>query len=303
LVQITTKMARLEKGSKVLVAASAAILLLSIQSYSTVPFWSLSMSSQFSLTSCAVCSAPSCKDGGALKKCGRCSQVAYCGVDCQRAHWKTHKNECKTATNTDNAAEEVARLKSQLSQFVKFDESAEVDQHAAYSHSHQHGGKPCGGHGPAKHGHQHQHQHQQPHSHSHGAPQHGHSHNGVPCSGHGPAAHQAPSAEQLAAFRQYLEQMQRMAPEQFAQLQQGKFSPCSSPPLSPCFCPCLHVCFGAGCIHQGEGGAFTKVRGLVFRGYVLQTPVRLLIAYRSARQTAMPNPVEMKESGSDRVRG
>ena len=29
------------------------------------------------------------------KKCSRCKQARYCSVSCQKAHWKTHKLECK----------------------------------------------------------------------------------------------------------------------------------------------------------------------------------------------------------------
>jgi hypothetical protein len=29
-----------------------------------------------------------------LRKCSGCFSVAYCGVDCQRNHWKVHKSEC-----------------------------------------------------------------------------------------------------------------------------------------------------------------------------------------------------------------
>ncbi|KAK2041869.1 hypothetical protein LZ31DRAFT_596900 [Colletotrichum somersetense] len=32
--------------------------------------------------------------GKALKNCDRCKKAWYCGVDCQRAHWKLHKPEC-----------------------------------------------------------------------------------------------------------------------------------------------------------------------------------------------------------------
>jgi len=30
-----------------------------------------------------------------LSSCGRCKAVKYCGRDCQRAHWKIHKKNCK----------------------------------------------------------------------------------------------------------------------------------------------------------------------------------------------------------------
>jgi len=49
----------------------------------------------------ARCGNPSClkEEGcsGDFKKCARCNQVPYCGKDCQKVHWKTHKLECKAA--------------------------------------------------------------------------------------------------------------------------------------------------------------------------------------------------------------
>ena len=33
--------------------------------------------------------------GVMLSKCGKCTVVYYCSVDCQRAHWPTHKIQCK----------------------------------------------------------------------------------------------------------------------------------------------------------------------------------------------------------------
>jgi len=29
------------------------------------------------------------------KKCGRCRTASYCSVECQKQHWKVHKNNCK----------------------------------------------------------------------------------------------------------------------------------------------------------------------------------------------------------------
>ena len=40
---------------------------------------------------CAHCG----KADGTLKKCTACSQVLYCGRECQKAHWPAHKTECK----------------------------------------------------------------------------------------------------------------------------------------------------------------------------------------------------------------
>ena len=44
---------------------------------------------------CAACGAASGPGGTAIKPCGRCKRVSYCGKECQRAHWKAgHKAAC-----------------------------------------------------------------------------------------------------------------------------------------------------------------------------------------------------------------
>jgi hypothetical protein len=40
------------------------------------------------------CSNPEC-GGIGPKRCSRCKQVRYCGRECQLAHWKAHKADCK----------------------------------------------------------------------------------------------------------------------------------------------------------------------------------------------------------------
>ena len=30
-----------------------------------------------------------------LSQCSRCKAAYYCGVECQRKHWKSHKDVCK----------------------------------------------------------------------------------------------------------------------------------------------------------------------------------------------------------------
>ncbi len=45
---------------------------------------------------CGSCGAPPAI-GTELMRCGRCRSVAYCGKECQRAHWKQHKGACKAA--------------------------------------------------------------------------------------------------------------------------------------------------------------------------------------------------------------
>ncbi len=39
----------------------------------------------------------SCGASGATKRCSACLGPAYCGPDCQKAHWKAHKAACKAA--------------------------------------------------------------------------------------------------------------------------------------------------------------------------------------------------------------
>jgi len=34
------------------------------------------------------------KQGGSMKRCARCKKMKYCSKNCQRAHWKTHKQDC-----------------------------------------------------------------------------------------------------------------------------------------------------------------------------------------------------------------
>ena len=42
------------------------------------------------------CNLASCnKKLDKQRKCSACLQVAYCGVDCQRSDWTSHKNECE----------------------------------------------------------------------------------------------------------------------------------------------------------------------------------------------------------------
>eukprot|EP01084_Bolivina_argentea_P256209 431271_1 len=50
------------------------------------------------MATCALCK----KSCGKLV-CGRCRQSHYCNKECQRKHWKTHKNTCKTQKKDINA--------------------------------------------------------------------------------------------------------------------------------------------------------------------------------------------------------
>ena len=45
---------------------------------------------------CAMCG----KD--AASKCASCKRVAYCSKECQKSHWKSHKAECKKASESSS---------------------------------------------------------------------------------------------------------------------------------------------------------------------------------------------------------
>ena len=42
-----------------------------------------------SISQCAICQIK------ADKKCTGCNEVAYCGRECQKKHWATHRKQCK----------------------------------------------------------------------------------------------------------------------------------------------------------------------------------------------------------------
>ncbi|GAQ93087.1 hypothetical protein KFL_012910010, partial [Klebsormidium nitens] len=43
-------------------------------------------------TTCAYCKAVHARS---LYKCSRCSSVRYCGRECQKSHWRAHKQDCQ----------------------------------------------------------------------------------------------------------------------------------------------------------------------------------------------------------------
>ena len=48
-------------------------------------------------------------DGGGLKLCSLCKEVAYCSQSCQRAHWKQHKKACKNIQQRRKQREAAAK--------------------------------------------------------------------------------------------------------------------------------------------------------------------------------------------------
>ncbi len=46
------------------------------------------------VSACAQCGAQAGAPGVQLRKCSACGKACYCGVQCQRAHWRQHKPQC-----------------------------------------------------------------------------------------------------------------------------------------------------------------------------------------------------------------
>lgn len=51
-----------------------------------------------------------CGKRGHLPRCGRCKMVRYCGAECQRADWSTHKPHC--------VRDKLPEMKPQMEQFL-----------------------------------------------------------------------------------------------------------------------------------------------------------------------------------------
>jgi hypothetical protein len=49
-----------------------------------------------------VCAACHKRRTSAAKKCSRCMRTYYCDAACQKAHWPTHKHECKAQPSSDD---------------------------------------------------------------------------------------------------------------------------------------------------------------------------------------------------------
>jgi hypothetical protein len=60
---------------------------------------------------CAQCSTPALEAEHRLQRCGGCQRVSYCGVECQRAHWSRHKQECKAVQAQRQGAQGAAARK------------------------------------------------------------------------------------------------------------------------------------------------------------------------------------------------
>lgn len=52
-----------------------------------------------SMMTCSWCARPS----AALKKCAGCGQEKYCDAECQRLHWKTHREQCRKVKRVESA--------------------------------------------------------------------------------------------------------------------------------------------------------------------------------------------------------
>jgi hypothetical protein len=50
---------------------------------------------QSAASACAACGARAGQPGVRLQMCSRCKRVSYCGPQCQRAHWRAHKAQCR----------------------------------------------------------------------------------------------------------------------------------------------------------------------------------------------------------------
>lgn len=52
---------------------------------------------------CVNCGLAEGSSAFRFQKCSGCSLVFYCGRDCQKVHWKTHKSDCRRAKRNDGA--------------------------------------------------------------------------------------------------------------------------------------------------------------------------------------------------------
>ncbi len=52
-----------------------------------------------------ICAAPGCGSTNGLRRCGGCGAVRYCSLECSRAHWRAHKDECRRLQAEREAAQ------------------------------------------------------------------------------------------------------------------------------------------------------------------------------------------------------
>ena len=46
-----------------------------------------------------ICSFCGKQEPKKLRKCTRCGKAQYCGIECQKKHWKDHKKDCRKQQN------------------------------------------------------------------------------------------------------------------------------------------------------------------------------------------------------------
>ena len=74
------------------------------------PAWSRKVTAE-AATRCTVCLKKG-TNGNVVKHCGRCKTPKYCSQECQSAHWKYHKVDCKAkeeGTSTDKSKTTIPR--------------------------------------------------------------------------------------------------------------------------------------------------------------------------------------------------
>ncbi|KAJ1467183.1 hypothetical protein T484DRAFT_1646020, partial [Baffinella frigidus] len=62
------------------------------------------------MSASASCSHCGKQGGAALRRCARCKQASYCGADCQKEAWKTHKGACAAPPPPGDVEGDLSRL-------------------------------------------------------------------------------------------------------------------------------------------------------------------------------------------------
>lgn len=84
----------------------------SIQSFALSRFRACIMESS---NSCAYCNKSSVE----LLRCSGCRNAFYCSKECQRAHWKTHKQQCTRTVSAAPAPSESEFSVDNMMSFIK----------------------------------------------------------------------------------------------------------------------------------------------------------------------------------------